>query len=188
MIVDDLDKKALDHFRGYVVRKDLAILIKGSANVPTFVLEYLLANACSTEDEAKISEGMENVKTILRNHYVNSEESALIQSKLREKGRYKIIDKVSVELDPQRDRYWASVSNSNIHKANISDELVRRHDKILLGGIWAIIDMEYDPMITIGSTSYPFVAVSYTHLRAHETRHDLVCRLLLEKKKKNKKI
>lgn len=94
--------------------------------------------------------------TILRNHYVNSDESALIH-KLREKGRYKIIDKVSVELDPQRDRYWASVSNSNIKKANISDELVRQHEKILLGGIWAIIDMEYDPMITIGSTSYPFV-------------------------------
>ena len=59
MIVDDLDKKALEHFRGYVVRKDLATLIKGGANVPAFVLEYLLANACSTEDEAKINEGME---------------------------------------------------------------------------------------------------------------------------------
>ncbi len=157
MLIDDLDKKALEHFRGYVVRKDLATLIKGGANVPTFVLEYLLANACSTEDETKINDGMENVKTILRDHYVNPEESALIQSKVREKGRYKIIDKVSVELDPQKDRYWASVSNSNIKKANISDELVKQHEKMLLGGIWAIIDMEYDSMITIGSTAYPFV-------------------------------
>jgi ATP-dependent Lon protease len=114
IILDDLDKKALDHFRGFVVKKDLVGIIKGGANVPAFVLEYLLANTCSTEDEEKLKEGMENVKTILRNHYINPEESTLIQSKLREKGRYKIIDKISVELDAQRDRYWANIANSNI--------------------------------------------------------------------------
>jgi ATP-dependent Lon protease len=155
--LDDLDKKALEHFRGFVVKKDLVSIIKGGANVPAFVLEYLLANTGSTEDEEKLREGMENVKNILKNHYVNPEESALIQSKVREKGRYKIIDRVSVELDPQRDRYWANISNSNIKKANISDELVTAHEKLLLGGIWAIIDMEYDPMITVGNTVYPFV-------------------------------
>jgi ATP-dependent Lon protease len=157
IILDDLDKKALDHFRGFVVKKDLVGIIKGGANVPAFVLEYLLANTCSTEDEEKLKEGMENVKTILRNHYINPEESTLIQSKLREKGRYKIIDKISVELDAQRDRYWANIANSNIRKANISDELVNAHEKLLLGGIWAIIEMEYDPMITIGSSVFPFV-------------------------------
>lgn len=156
-MLDSLDKKALEHFRGFVVRKDLATTIKGGANVPTFVLEYLLANSCSTDDETKISEGIENVKKILRDHYVNPEESSLIQSKLREKGTYKIIDKISVDLDPKVDHYWASISNSNIRKANISDQLVRQHEKMLLGGIWAIIDMEYDPMITVGSSSYPFV-------------------------------
>lgn len=157
IVLDELDKKALEHFRGYVVKKDLVGIIKGGANVPAFVLEYLLANTCSTEDEEKLNEGMENVKTILRNHYVNPEESSLIQSKLREKGRYKIIDKISVELDAQRDRYWANISNSNIKKANIGDDLVKNHEKLLLGGIWAIIEMEYDPMITIGSTVYPFL-------------------------------
>ncbi len=75
IILDELDKKALDHFRGYVVKKDLVGIIKGGANVPAFVLEYLLANTCSTEDEIKLKEGMENVKTILRNHYINPEES-----------------------------------------------------------------------------------------------------------------
>ena len=100
-MLDSLDKKALEHFRGFVVRKDLATTIKGGANVPTFVLEYLLANSCSTDDETKISEGIENVKKILRDHYVNPEESSLIQSKLREKGTYKIIDKISVDLDPK---------------------------------------------------------------------------------------
>ena len=139
------------------MKKDLVGIIKGGANVPAFVLEYLLANSCSTEDEAKLLEGMENVKTVLRNHYINPEESSLIQSKLREKGRFKIIDKIAVELDPQRDRYWANISNSNIKKANIGDDLVRSHEKLLLGGIWAIIEMEYDPMITIGTTVYPFL-------------------------------
>ena len=157
IVLDELDKKALDHFRGFVVKKDLVGIIKGGANVPAFVLEYLLANACSTEDEERLNEGMENVRTILRDHYINPEESSLIQSKLRERGSYKIIDKISVELDPQRDRYWANISNSNIKRANISDELVKNHEKLLLGGIWAIIDMEYDPLITIGSTVFPFV-------------------------------
>lgn len=155
--MDELDKKALDNFRGFVVKKDLVNIIKGGANVPAFVLEYLLANTCSTEDEEKIKEGIENVKKILRDHYVNPEESSLIQSKLREKGRYTIIDKISVDLDPQRDRYWATISNSNMRKANISDDLVRKHEKVLLGGIWAIIEMEYDPLITIGNTVFPFV-------------------------------
>lgn len=157
IILDDLDKKALEHFRGFVVKKDLVGIIKGGANVPAFVLEYLLANTCSTEDEEKLKEGMENVKRILKDHYINPEESSLIQSKLREKGSYKIIDKISVELDSQKDKYWANISNSNIKKANISDELVTTHEKLLLGGIWAIIDMEYDPMITIGSSVFPFV-------------------------------
>ncbi len=157
IVLDELDKKALEHFRGFVVKKDLVGIIKGGANVPAFVLEYLLANTCSTEDEEKINEGIENVKNILRDHYVNPEESSLIQSKLREKGRYTIIDKISVDLDPQRDRYWATISNSNMRKCNISDDLVKKHDKVLLGGIWAIIEMEYDPLITIGNTVYPFV-------------------------------
>lgn len=157
IVLDDLDKKALDHFRGFVVKKDLVGIIKGGANVPAFVLEYLLANTCSTEDEEKLKEGMNNVKKILRDHYINPEESNLIQSKLREKGRYKIIDKISVDLESKRDRYWANISNSNIKNANISDELVNSHEKLLLGGIWAIIEMEYDPMITIGTTVYPFV-------------------------------
>ena len=157
IILDELDKKALDCFRGFVVKKDLVGIIKGGANVPAFVLEYLLANSCSTEDEERLKAGMDNVRKILREHYVNPEESTLIQSKLREKGRYKIIDKISVDLEPQKDRYWANIANSNIRKANISDELVKKHDKLLLGGIWAIIEMEYDPMITIGTTVYPFV-------------------------------
>lgn len=155
--LNDLDKKLLEHFRGYVVRKDLVSSVKAGANVPVFVLEYLIANSCSTEDEEKIRLGMENVKNILSKHYVNPEQSSLIHSKIREGGRYKIIDKISVELDSKKDLYWAKLQNSNIKNGNISDNLVRLHEKLLLGGIWAIIDLEYDPECRIGQNIYPFV-------------------------------
>jgi len=157
ILLDDLDKKLIDNFRGYVVKKDLVLSLKVGANVPVFVLEYLIANSCSTNDEEKIREGMENVKKILSEHYVNPEESSLIHSKIREKGKYKIIDKISVRLDSKKDKYWAQLLNSNVKDANISDALVNQHDKMMLGGVWAIIDVEYDPNIKIGSNIYPFV-------------------------------
>lgn len=159
-ILNELDVKLLDHFRGYVVKKDLVRMVKVGANVPVFVLEYLIANSCSTDDEDKIKEGMDNVKKILSEHYVNPEESSLIHSKIREKGRYKIIDKISVELDSKKDIYWAKLQNSNIVNGNIRDDLVKEHEKMLMGGIWAIIDVEYDPNIKIGQHIYPFVVTS----------------------------
>lgn len=159
-ILNELDIKLLDHFRGYVVKKDLVRMVKVGANVPVFVLEYLIANSCSTDDEDKIKEGMDNVKKILSEHYVNPEESSLIHSKIREKGRYKIIDKISVELDSKKDIYWAKLQNSNIVNGNIRDDLVKEHEKMLMGGIWAIIDVEYDPNIKIGQHIYPFVVTS----------------------------
>jgi ATP-dependent Lon protease len=153
----ELDIKLLEHFRGYVVKKDLVLSVKVGANVPVFVLEYLIANSCSTDDEEKIRIGMDNVKKVLSEHYVNPEESALIQSKIREKGLYKIIDKISVELDSKRDVYWAKLHNSNIINGNICDSLVKEHEKMLMGGIWTVIDVEYDPNIKIGQIIYPFV-------------------------------
>lgn len=157
IILDHLDEKLLEHFRGYVVKKDLVRMVKVGANVPVFVLEYLIANSCSTNDEEKIRVGMENVKRILAEHYVNPEESSLIHSRIREHGSYKIIDKVTVQLDPKKDKYWAQLQNSNIKDANISDDLVNQHEKMMLGGVWAIIDMEYDPLRKIGQNIYPFV-------------------------------
>ncbi|NGX85345.1 protease Lon-related BREX system protein BrxL [Aequorivita sp. KMM 9714] len=157
IILDDLDNKLLDIFRGYVVKKDLVREVKIGANVPVFVLEYLIANSCSTDDEGKIKEGMNNVKKILSEHYVNPEESDLIQSKIREKGTYKIIDKISVKLDTSKDVYWAQLQNSNIKKGVISDAMVTTHDKMLMGGIWAIIDIEYDAFSKDGTKGTPFI-------------------------------
>lgn len=153
----ELDKKLLDAFQGYVVRKDIVRSVKGTANVPVFVLEYLLANSCSTDDEEKIKEGVENVQRVLREHYVNPDEANLVQAKIQQRGSYKVIDKISVRLDPSRDKYWAHLSNLNIKDANISEDLVSNHEKLMTGGIWAIIDIDYDPLQTIGSRIYPFV-------------------------------
>lgn len=155
--LDALDNKLLDAFRGFVVKKDLVRLVKVGANVPVFVLEYLIANSCSTDDEDKIKEGMANVKKILSEHYVNPEESDLIQSRIREKRTYKIIDKISVKLDTSKDVYWAHLQNSNIKNGVISDAMVSTHDKMLMGGIWAIIDIEYDAFSKDGNKGTPFV-------------------------------
>lgn len=153
----ELDKKLLDLFKGYVVRKDVVRNVKGGANVPVFVLEYLLANACSTDDEEKIRQGVENVKKVLHDHYVNPEEANLVQVKIREQGTYKVIDKISVRLDPSKDKYWAELSSLTIKDANISEELLSQHEKMMIGGIWAIIDVDYDSTQMIGNKIYPFV-------------------------------
>ncbi len=157
IVLDNLDNKLLENFRGFVVKKDLVLSLKVGANVPVFVLEYLIANSCSTDDEEKIKQGMDNVKDILAKHYVNPEESNLIQSRIREKGSYKIIDKISVKLDTKKDVYWAQLQNSNIKDGVISDAMVAEHEKMLMGGIWAIIDIEYDAYSKEGTTLHPFL-------------------------------
>ena len=176
----ELDHKLLDLFQGYVVRKDLVRGLKGQSNVPVFVLEYLLANSCSTDDEDKIKEGVANVQRILHDHYVNPDEADLLQAKIKENGHYKIIDKITVRLDPTRDKYWAQISNLNVLDANIDDSIVRSHEKLMTGGIWAIIDMEYDPSQVIGNKIYPFVVgkirpiqlSNFDDARIRKFRHD----------------
>ena len=122
----ELDSKLLDQFKGYVVRKDVVRSVKGGANVPVFVLEYLLANSCSTDDEEKIQEGIENVKRVLCDHYVNPDEATLVQVKIREQGTYKIIDKISVRLEryiPLSSARYAP-SSSPVLKRSVLQELV----------------------------------------------------------------
>ncbi|MBZ0199407.1 MAG: protease Lon-related BREX system protein BrxL [Ignavibacteriaceae bacterium] len=174
IILDDLDNKLIDNFRGYVVKKDLVRQVKLGANVPVFVLEYLIANSCSTADEEKIAQGIENVKKILTDHYVNPEQSSLIHSKIRENGSYKIIDKITVSLDAANDKYWASLFNSNIRNANIKDSLVLDHEKLLLGGIWAIIDVIYDRDVIIKGKNYPFVVKDIQPIQLSTFEYDKI--------------
>ena len=139
-----LDQKINTHFPGLVVRKDLVKAVKGNAIVPSYVLEYLLGQYCATSDEASIQTGIETVREILRKHYVHRNEAGLVQSNIRERGRYKIIDKISVALNDKADAYEAAFSNLGLKKVLIDASTVKTHKKLLVGGVWCIADMEYE--------------------------------------------
>lgn len=139
----DLDQQINDAFPGVVVRKDLVKLVKGNAIVPSYVLEYLLGQYCATSDEASIQSGVETVKQILARHYVHRNEAGLIQSRIRERGRYKVIDKVSVALNVKRDVYEATFSNLGISQVLVNVDTVNSHPKMLVTGVWCIVDVEY---------------------------------------------
>lgn len=143
-ILSPMDQKVSDHFPGLVVRKDLVKAVKGNAIVPSYVLEYLLGQYCATNDEASIETGIQTVKEILARHYVHRNEAGLIRSTIREKGRHKVIDKVSVSLNDDRDVYEAEFSNLGIKKVLIESHVVKKHQKLLVGGVWCISDIEYE--------------------------------------------
>ena len=140
----ELDKKINDIFPGLVVRKDLVKSIRSNAPVPGYVLEYLLGMYCATDDEATIADGIEQVREILRVHYVNRNEAELIKSKIKEKGHHKIIDCVSVELNAQGGIYEMSFQNLGIKKVPVDVQTVKNNKKLLVGGVWCMIDVQYD--------------------------------------------
>lgn len=132
-----------EHFAGRVVRKDLTKLIKEGANVPIYVLEYLLGQFCASDDEAVITEGLERVKKVLAENYVRPDEAEKIKSKIKECGNYKIIDKVEVKLNERRDCYEALLANIGLKGVYIPDAIVRKYEKLLVGGIWCIVNIQY---------------------------------------------
>lgn len=142
----DLHEKIIAHFEGKVVRKDLASIVKGNLPVPTYVVEYLLAQYCATDNEEMIREGIEQVKDIIRNNYVHRAEAERIKSKIREQGRFRIIDKVNVELnDRKQNQYEAFFANLGISGIPVNDDVVQRNPKLLSGnGVWCILTMAYD--------------------------------------------
>lgn len=139
----DLDQLLNTHFAGRVVRKDLTQMIKEGANVPVYVLEYLLGMYCASDDEEIIEKGIQNVKTILAENYVRPDEAEKIKSLTRERGSYRIIDRVTVRLNERKDRYEATFSNLGIKDAEISPNLVKEFEKLLVGGIWVIATLNY---------------------------------------------
>ena len=140
----DLNAKINAHFPGFVVRKDLVKAVKGNAIVPIYVLEYLLGQYCATDDEASIATGIETVKEILRKHYVHRNEAGLIQSTIREKGRYKVIDRINVALNEKTDAYEAVFENLSIKKVAIDSGTVKSNPKLLVSGVWCIADLQYE--------------------------------------------
>ena len=139
-----LDQKINTHFPGLVVRKDLVKAVKGNAIVPSYVLEYLLGQYCATNDEDSIQTGISTVKEILRKHYVHRNEAGLVRSNIKEKGRYKVIDKISVSLNDKADVYEAEFANLGIKKLLVDSDTVKAHPKMLVSGVWCIADVEYE--------------------------------------------
>ena len=130
-----LDALMNKYLPGKVVRKDLTKLIKEGANVPVYVLEYLLGMYCASDDTATIEAGLTNVKRVLAENYVRPDEAEKVKSKIRESGSYKVIDKITVKLNEKRDTYEALLSNLGIKDAEIPDSYVKNFEKLLVGGI-----------------------------------------------------
>ena len=142
--MEELNEKLNHYFAGKVVRKDLTKKIKEGANVPVYVLEYLLGMYCATNDESAIEDGVETVKRILADNFVRPDEAEKIKSKIKERGIYTVIDKVTVRLNEKLDLYQAEFSNLGIKDALIDDEIVKQYEKLLVGGIWCIIKVSYN--------------------------------------------
>lgn len=138
-----LNAKLNTHFAGRVVRKDLTKKIKEGANVPVYVLEYLLGMYCATDDEDSINEGVERVKKILSDNFVRPDEAEKIKSKIRELGQYTVIDKLTVKLNEKKDFYEAEFSNLGLKGVAIASHYVKEFEKLLAGGIWCILKMNY---------------------------------------------
>lgn len=140
----DLQQKVMDAFIGKVVRKDLAFLVKGGLPVPTYVLEYLLGQYCASDDEEIINEGLEKVKQVIQNNYVHRAEAESVKGIIREHGKHRIIDKVTVVLNEKNDEYQATFANLGLSGVPIGTDYVRKNPKLLSGnGVWCIVTIGY---------------------------------------------
>ena len=139
-----LQQKIMSAFIGKVVRKDLAFQVKGGLPVPTYVLEYLLGQYCATDDEEAIEQGLEKVKQVIQNNYVHRAESESVKGKIREAGRYRVIDKISVTLNEKADQYEAEFANLGLTHVPIGTQYVKANPKLLSGnGVWCIVTIGY---------------------------------------------
>ena len=141
---EEIKNKLRESFDGKIVRKDLTKKIKEGANVPVYVLEFLLGQYCSSDDESIIEQGVQNVKRILADNFVRSDESQKVLSKLRKKGSYTVIDTITARLDMRRNIYIASFSNLGIDNVLLEDEYPEKFDRLLCGGIWCIVQLDYE--------------------------------------------
>lgn len=137
------EMKILDNFPGKIVRKDLTTLMKKGANVPTYVLEYLLGMYCATDDEEAIEVGLGKIRKILSENYVRPDQSEYVKSRIKENGQYTIIDKITVLFDEREDKYVARFTNLRLDPFEVSSDLVIHNEKLLIGGIWCIVKIEY---------------------------------------------
>ncbi len=141
---EELRRKLRENFDGRIVRKDLTKKIKEGANVPVYVLEFLLGQYCSSDDEEIIEQGVQNVKHILADNFVRPDEAQKVLSQLRKNGSHTIIDMVTVHLDIKKDCFFAEFSNLGLSNVPITDDYPEKYDRLLCGGIWCIVQLEYE--------------------------------------------
>ena len=153
---EGLRRKLRTNFDGRIVRKDLTKKIKEGANVPVYVLEFLLGQYCSSDDESIIEQGVQNVKHILADNFVRPDEAQKILSQLRKNGSHTIIDMVTVHLDIKKDCFFAEFSNLGLSNVPITDAYPEKYDRLLCGGIWCIVQLEYE---SEGDSSFGVVDV-----------------------------
>jgi ATP-dependent Lon protease len=154
--LDTLDILANEAFPGLVVRKDLLRRMRTSFGVPAFVIEFLLGKYCASTDEREIAEGLEFVRETLASKYVKPDEREAVKSSIKQYSTYEVIDKISVKLVETHDKYWASIANLNQDFINIDDRLVKEHDRLLMGGVWAEITLRYDDTFIFKGQNRPF--------------------------------
>ena len=140
----ELDRKAASVFAGKVVRKDLVRKVKVGANVPVFVLEYLLGKYCATDDPVAIDAGLKVVNNTLSSNFVRPDEANKAQSMVKDKGKHTFIDKVQVRYVSEDDKYWAELKNFGHKYVHIPEHFLRDYDRLLMGGIWAQLDIRHN--------------------------------------------
>src|SRR5690606_23006297 len=155
MDADELDRKLNRAFPGKVVRKDLLHQIRGGENVPSYVLEYLIGKYCASDDPFEIELGLNAVKDTLRQNYFRHDESNKAQSLVEQRGSHRFIDRVEVRYLASETKHWATMDHFGYNRIHIPEEYYRRYDRLLEGGIWAIVDVAFQPP-TDGKRDSPF--------------------------------
>ncbi len=156
VVLDELDEALAQAFPGLVVRKDLLRRMRASFSVPMFVMEFLLGKYCASTDEDVIEEGLDFVRETLGAKYVKPDERERVKARAKRQGTYEIIDKVRVRLREVHDKYWAELANVNLDYVNIEDREIRRHERLLMGGVWAEVTLRYDGDFIFKGVNRPF--------------------------------
>src|SRR5215210_6937443 len=156
LTLDALDEKANEAFPALVVRKDLLRRLRSAYAVPMFVIEFLLGKYCASPDPTVIEQGLAFVQRNLAEKYVKPDEREIVKARLQQRGEYQIIDKVSVTLKEVDDKYWATLHNINQDYVNVDEALIREHDRLLMGGVWAEVTLRYDSSFKFRGLTRPF--------------------------------
>lgn len=154
--LDPVDLKSAELFPGLVVRKDLLRRVRSAYSVPMFVIEFLLGRYCASTDPQVIEEGLAFVRETLRSKYVKPDERELVKARIKQQATYEVIDKVKVRLVETHDKYWAELANINLDYVNVDDSEIRRHERLVQGGVWAEVTIRYDDSYMFKNQNRPF--------------------------------